>query len=43
MVKSYGIRGISASFLIDSFGEIIAKDLRGKELTRKLGEIFSTE
>ncbi|WP_199118978.1 peroxiredoxin [Pedobacter sp. ASV28] len=43
VAKSYGIRGIPASFLIDPSGKIIAKDLRGKELTRKLEEIFSTE
>lgn len=36
----YNIRSIPASFLIDKKGRIIAKDLRGGELNKKLAEIF---
>jgi peroxiredoxin len=37
----YGITAIPANFLIDPTGKIIAKNLRGKELDKKLGELFS--
>lgn len=36
----YGIKGIPANLLIDKDGTIIAKDLRGEDLNRKLSEIF---
>ncbi|MBC6112614.1 redoxin domain-containing protein [Pedobacter fastidiosus] len=38
--KVYGVRSIPASFLIDPSGKIIARDLRGAELNKKLKEIF---
>ena len=41
VVKSYGIYGVPASFLIDPNGKIIAKDLRGFDLEYKLEEIFN--
>lgn len=34
--KSYGVEGIPANFLIDNTGKIIAKNLRGSELSEKL-------
>lgn len=37
----YGIRGIPSTLLIDPQGKIIAKDLRGASLTKKLAEIFN--
>lgn len=36
----YGVRSIPTTFLIDKDGKIIAKNLRGAELTAKLQEIF---
>ncbi len=36
----YGIRGIPANFLLDKEGKIIAKDLRGEELEKKLTELL---
>lgn len=36
----YGIKGIPASLLLDPEGKIIAKDLRGAELDKKLSEVF---
>lgn len=36
----YGVRGIPATFLIDKNGIIIAKNLRGQALERKLSEIL---
>jgi peroxiredoxin len=36
----YGIRSIPQNFLIDPNGKIVAKDLRGDDLTKKLTEIF---
>jgi len=39
--KAYGIKSIPASFLLDPSGKIIGKDLRGRELNKKLAEIFS--
>ena len=38
--KEYEIRGIPSTFLLDKKGRIIAKDLRGDALDRKLREIF---
>lgn len=37
----YGVSAIPANFLIDPKGKIIAKNLRGEELDKKLGELFS--
>jgi len=36
----YGIRGIPSTLLIDPDGKIIAKDLRGEILNKKLEELF---
>ena len=38
----YGIRGIPSNFLIDPAGKIIAKDLRGGSLHKKLEEILGS-
>lgn len=40
LAAEYGIRSIPTSFLVDGSGKIIAKDLRGEQLDKKLGEIF---
>lgn len=37
----YGVKGIPSSLLIDPDGKIIAKDLRGELLHKKLAELFS--
>ena len=37
---AYGVQGIPATFLLDKEGKIIAKNLRGEELERKLNEIL---
>jgi peroxiredoxin len=37
----YGIQAIPQNFLIDPSGKIVAKNLRGEELQKKLGEIFN--
>lgn len=37
----YGIEAIPANFLIDPNGKIIAKNLRGPDLDKKLGELFT--
>jgi len=36
----YGVNSIPANFLLDPEGKIIAKNLRGKDLERKLEEIL---
>lgn len=38
--KMYGVRGIPANFLIDPSGKIIAKNIRGEELHKKLSEVI---
>jgi peroxiredoxin len=38
--KKYGIRSIPANFLIGPDGKIVAKDLRGEDLEKKLKEIY---
>lgn len=38
--RLYGIRGIPANFLLDPSGRIIARSLRGAQLTEKLEELF---
>jgi len=41
VAKLYGVRSIPANFLIDPNGIIIAKDLRGDELRKKLEEVLN--
>jgi peroxiredoxin len=43
VARKYGVRSIPTSFLLDPNGKIIAKDLRGVELAKKLEEIFSSK
>lgn len=38
--QTYGIQGIPASLLVDPKGIIVARDLRGESLGKKLAEIF---
>lgn len=40
LAMSYAVRAIPANFLIDPQGKIIARDLRGDELEKKLNEIL---
>lgn len=40
-MKTYGIRAIPANFLVDPNGIIIAKNLHGNELEKKLSELFN--
>lgn len=40
VAKIYGVQSIPAAFLIDVEGNIIAKDLRGEELVKKLKEVL---
>ncbi|MDR1667192.1 MAG: AhpC/TSA family protein [Bacteroidales bacterium] len=42
VVKEYNIENLPASFLIDTEGTIIAKELHGNALEKKLSEIFAT-
>ena len=37
----YGILGIPSNFLVDPTGKIVAKDLRGEALHKKLGELLN--
>lgn len=37
----YGVRAIPAAFLLDENGKIIAKDLRGEALGKKVGEVLN--
>lgn len=37
---AYGIEGIPANFLVDNTGKIIAKNLRGEELGKKLNQLL---
>ncbi len=39
--REYGVNSIPANFLIDPEGKIIAKNLRGTDLDKKLSEIFN--
>lgn len=39
--RLYGVRAIPACFLIDADGKIIADDVRGETLNKKLAEIFN--
>ena len=38
--RSYGVRAIPATFLLDENGVIIAKDLRGPALGAKMKELL---
>jgi peroxiredoxin len=40
VAKQYGIRAIPQNLLIDPTGKIIAKNIRGEELNKKLAEVF---
>ncbi|MGL5275465.1 redoxin domain-containing protein [Myroides sp.] len=40
IVKDYGIKGIPANYLVTPNGVIVAKDLRGEELAKKIEEIL---
>ncbi len=40
IAKDYGVRSIPATFLLDENGVIIAKNLRGPALERKMKELF---
>jgi peroxiredoxin len=40
VASEYGIRGIPMNFLLDKEGRIVAKGLRGEELTKKLQEVL---
>jgi len=41
--KLYHINGIPANFLIDPTGKIIAKDIRGEELQKKLSDLLGNK
>jgi peroxiredoxin len=41
--KQYGVQGIPANFLIDPTGKIIAKNIRGEELQKKLAEVLGSK
>lgn len=36
----YAVRGIPATFMINQEGIIVAKDVRGEEITKKLDELL---
>ncbi|MBC6112589.1 redoxin domain-containing protein [Pedobacter fastidiosus] len=38
--SAHGVKSVPASFLLDRDGKVIAKDLRGEALNKKLSEIF---
>ncbi|MBC9909441.1 TlpA disulfide reductase family protein [Chitinophaga varians] len=41
VAKQYDIKSIPANFLLDKNGKIIARDLRGEDLLKKLGELMN--
>jgi peroxiredoxin len=41
VAKAYGIRSIPQNYLIDPSGKIIAKNLRGEDLNKKLASLFN--
>lgn len=41
IAAKYGVRAIPAAFLLDSEGNIIAKNLRGEELEEKVAEVLN--
>lgn len=40
IVQKYGVTAIPCTFLLDKSGKIIAKNLRGEDLAKKLGELM---
>lgn len=40
LVKTYSLRQVSANFLLDNSGKIVASNLRGEDLDAKLDELF---
>jgi peroxiredoxin len=40
VARLYGIRGVPASYLIDPQGKVVAMNLRGETLNKKLAELF---
>jgi peroxiredoxin len=40
VAKIYGVQSVPANFLIDPQGKIVAKNLRGEDLDKKLSELF---
>lgn len=43
VAKQYGVRAIPQNFLLDPNGKIIAKNIRGEELGKKLAEVLSVK
>lgn len=43
IARAYNVEGIPATFLIGPDGKVIAKQIRGAALTRKLAELFPPE
>jgi len=43
VVHLYALRQVSQNFLLDSTGNIIARDLRGEELMNRLEELFTAD
>lgn len=43
LAKTFKVTSVPSNYLIDPNGIIIAKDLRGEELTKKLAEIFEAK
>jgi thiol-disulfide isomerase/thioredoxin len=41
--QMYSVKSIPATFLLDKKGKVIAKNLRGEELSAKLAELFPSE
>jgi len=41
VAKQYGIQSIPANYLIDPTGKIVAKNIRGEELPKKLAQLLS--
>ena len=40
IAREYGVRSIPATFIVDETGKIVAKNLRGPALGRKVGELL---
>jgi len=43
VVKRFGLTQIPASFLIDREGRVVAVNLRGVDLSKKLGELLGAQ
>jgi peroxiredoxin len=41
--KQYGVMSIPANFLLDKEGKILASNLRGEDLTKKLAEVIAAK